>query len=151
MHHRDLLEESGARKRLICGGNRRESRLWGAKLCSHRGITRVCRRARVLTPHGDDAENSEVDRRDEVLEWLRASVATPRERAVKRLELIATSERAVLGIRDPEYRELAGVPLEGQLFVGLAVRDGEVVELRDYPRRDEALRAAGVADGATWR
>jgi hypothetical protein len=57
----------------------------------------------------------------------------------------------VLGIRDPEYRELAGVPLEGQLFVVFAVRNGEVVELRDYPRRDEALRAAGAADWATWR
>ena len=105
----------------------------------------------MLTPHSDDAENSEVDRRGEVLEGLRASVATPRERAVEALELIATSEHALLGIRDPEYRELAGVPLEGQLFVGLAVRDGEVVELRDYPRRDEALRAAGAADRATWQ
>jgi hypothetical protein len=57
----------------------------------------------------------------------------------------------VLGIRDPEYRELAGVPLEGQLFVVFAVRNGEVVELRDYPRRDQALRAAGAADWATWR
>jgi len=89
--------------------------------------------------------------RDEVLEWLRASVATPRERAVEALELIATSEHAVLGIRDPELRELAGVPLEGQQFVVFAVRDGEVVELRDYPRREEALRAAGAADRATWR
>ena len=105
----------------------------------------------MLTPIVMTPKNLEVDRRDEVLEWLRASVATPRERAVEALDLIATSEHAVLGIRDPEYRELAGVPLEGQLFVGLAVRDGEVVELRDYPRRDEALRAAGAADRATWR
>jgi ketosteroid isomerase-like protein len=89
--------------------------------------------------------------RGEVLEWLRASVASPRERAVEALELIATQDHAVLGIRDPEYRELAGLPLEGQLFVVFAVRDGEVVELRDYARRDEALRAAGVADRATWR
>jgi len=88
--------------------------------------------------------------RNEVLEWLRASVA-PRERAVQVLELIATTEHAVLGIRDPERRELAGVPLEGQLFVVFAVRDGEVVELRDYPRREEALRAAGAADRPTWR
>jgi hypothetical protein len=26
------------------------------KLCSHRGITRICRRNRVLTPHTDHAE-----------------------------------------------------------------------------------------------
>jgi ketosteroid isomerase-like protein len=89
--------------------------------------------------------------REEVLEWLRASVASPRERALEALELIATREHVVLGLRDPEYRELAGVPLEGQLFVVFAVRDGEVVELRDYPRRHEALRAAGAADRATWR
>jgi ketosteroid isomerase-like protein len=89
--------------------------------------------------------------RDEVLEWLRASVTAPRRRAVEALELIATSEHAVLGIRDPERRELAGVPLEGQLHVVFAVRDGEVVELRDYARRDEALRAARAHDTATWR
>ena len=86
--------------------------------------------------------------RDQVLEWLRASAAAPRQRAVEALELIATSEHAVLGIRDPERRELAGVPLEGQLFVVFTVREGKVVELRDYPRRDDALRAAGAADKA---
>jgi ketosteroid isomerase-like protein len=89
--------------------------------------------------------------RDEVLEWLRFSATAPREPTVEALELIATSASAVLGIRDPERRELAGVPLEGQLFVVFAVRDGEVVELRDYPRRDEALRAAGAGDSPTWR
>ena len=66
------------------------------------------------------------------------------------LELVATSEHAVLGIRDPERHELAGVPLEGQLFVVFAVRDGAVIELRDYPRRDQALLAAGAEDRATW-
>ena len=40
--------------------------------------------------------------RDEVLEWLRTSAAVARERAVQALELIATSEHAVLGVRDPE-------------------------------------------------
>jgi hypothetical protein len=89
--------------------------------------------------------------RDEVLEWLCASAAAPHERSMQALELIATSEHAVLGIRDPERRELAGVPLQGQLFVVFTVRDGEVVELRDCPRRDGALHAAGVADEATWR
>jgi ketosteroid isomerase-like protein len=89
--------------------------------------------------------------RDEVLEWLHFSATAPRERAVEALELIATSDYAVLGIRDPERRELAGVPLDGQLFVVFAIRDGAVVELRDYPRRAEALRSAGAADGSTWR
>jgi ketosteroid isomerase-like protein len=88
---------------------------------------------------------------DEVLEWLRASASAPRERSVQALELIATREHAVLGVRDPERVELAGVPLEGQLFVVFTIRDGNVVELRDYPRRDEALRAAGAADKGTWR
>src|SRR5262249_26456766 len=88
--------------------------------------------------------------RDEVLAWLRVSVATPRARAVEALELIATSECAVLGIRDPELRERAGVRLEGQQFVVFVLRDGEVVELRDYAHRDEALRAAGAADRAAW-
>ncbi len=30
--------------------------VWGAKLCSERGIIQICRRNRVLTPHRDDAE-----------------------------------------------------------------------------------------------
>ena len=89
--------------------------------------------------------------RDEVLDWLRASAAAPRKRALEALELVATSDHGVLGIRDPERRELAGVPLDGQLFVVFAVRDGEVVELHDYPRRTDALRAAGAADRAVWR
>src|SRR5262249_7258460 len=88
--------------------------------------------------------------RDEVLAWLRTSAARPRERTVQALELTATSDHVVLGIRDPERRELAGVRLEGQLFVDFAVRDGVVVELHDYARRDEALHAAGAADRATW-
>jgi hypothetical protein len=35
----------------------------GPKLCSHRRITRICRRTRVLRRYSDDPENSEVDRR----------------------------------------------------------------------------------------
>jgi ketosteroid isomerase-like protein len=89
--------------------------------------------------------------REAVLEWLRLSATAPREHAIQALELIATSDHAVLGIRDPVRRELAGVPLEGQLFVVFAIRDGEVTELRDYPRRDEALRAAGATENLTWR
>jgi limonene-1,2-epoxide hydrolase len=89
--------------------------------------------------------------RDEVLDWLRAGTASPRERAIEALELISTREHVVLGIRDPGRRELAGVPLEGQLFVVFAIRDAQVVELRDYPRRNEALLAARATDKATWR
>jgi hypothetical protein len=34
------------------------------KLCSHRGIIPICSRSRMLWSYSDDAENSEVDRRD---------------------------------------------------------------------------------------
>jgi hypothetical protein len=30
--------------------------VWVPKLCSQRGIIRICRRNRLLTPHTDDAE-----------------------------------------------------------------------------------------------
>jgi ketosteroid isomerase-like protein len=85
--------------------------------------------------------------REEVLEWLRASAGAPPERSVEALELVATSEHVVLGIRDPKRRELAGVALEGQLFVVFSIRDGVVVELRDYPRRADALRPQAEPTG----
>jgi hypothetical protein len=46
------------------------------KLCSQPVIIRICTRNRVLTSHTDDAENSEVDRPDNLNTESRAGAET---------------------------------------------------------------------------
>jgi hypothetical protein len=46
--------------------------------------------------------------RDEVLDWLRLSATAPRDHTVEGLELIATSEYAVLGIATPSAASWPG-------------------------------------------
>jgi ketosteroid isomerase-like protein len=86
--------------------------------------------------------------RDQVLAWLRASPA--RAHRVDALELVGSESHVVLGVHDESREELAGVELHGQLFTVFTVRDGQIMQLRDYAHRAEALAAAGQGDHA-WR
>jgi limonene-1,2-epoxide hydrolase len=79
--------------------------------------------------------------RDQVLAWLRASPARPHQ--VDALELVANHEHVVLGVHDQTREELAGVTLHGQLFTVFTVRDGQIMHLRDYADRADALADAG--------
>jgi ketosteroid isomerase-like protein len=60
-------------------------------------------------------------------------------------------DRVVLGIRSPGIADVAGEPLEGQLFDVFTFRDGRITRIDDYRRRGEALAAVGAAEGADWR
>jgi limonene-1,2-epoxide hydrolase len=86
--------------------------------------------------------------RDQVLAWLRASPASPHQ--VDALELVADQNRVVLGVRDQTREELAGVELHGQLFTVFTVDDGQIVQLRDYAHRADALADASL-DDPRWR
>jgi limonene-1,2-epoxide hydrolase len=86
--------------------------------------------------------------REQVLAWLRASLAGPHQ--VDALELIANRDHVVLGVHDESREELAGVELKGQLFTVFTVRDGQIVQLRDHAQRAKALAEAGRSDHQ-WR
>jgi ketosteroid isomerase-like protein len=82
------------------------------------------------------------DGREQVLAWLRAAPAQPPD--VDALELLADTDHVVLGVRNHARQELAGVHLDGQLFTVFTVRDGQIVHLRDYAHRADALAQAGL-------
>jgi hypothetical protein len=89
--------------------------------------------------------------REEAMDMLREQQRE--EHGVEALELIATEERVVLGVRSTQLQEIGGVPLGGQIFQVFTLRhhDGRIVRVDEYTRRSEALEAAGAEDHADWR
>jgi hypothetical protein len=69
------------------------------------------------------------------------------------MEVIATEEQVVLGVRSSQLREVGGVPLRGQIFQVFTLRqgDGRIVRVDEYERRGEALAAAGAEGRGEWR
>jgi limonene-1,2-epoxide hydrolase len=86
--------------------------------------------------------------REQVLAWLRARPARPHQ--VDALELVANHDHVVLGVHDDHANSFSGVELHGQLFTVFAVRDGQIVQLRDHAQRANALVEAGRSDHQ-WR
>jgi limonene-1,2-epoxide hydrolase len=75
----------------------------------------------------------------------------PGLRGAETVELIlAGAGTVVLGAKVPGLSEIGGVPVHGQIFNVFRIRDGRIVEVVDYARRDEALAAAG-AQAPAWR
>jgi hypothetical protein len=75
----------------------------------------------------------------------------PGLRGAEAVELIsAGAETVVLGAKVEGLSEVGGVPVHGQLFNVFSVRDGRIVTVADYARREEALAAAG-ANPPRWR
>jgi hypothetical protein len=89
--------------------------------------------------------------RDEAMEMLREQQRE--EHGVEALELIATEDRVMLGIRSTQLQEIGGVPLGGQIFQVFTLRDhdGRIVRVDEYRRRSEALEAAGAEGRSDWR
>jgi hypothetical protein len=85
-------------------------------------------------------------RRTAVLDDFRAR--SGRELQVEALQLLAGDDCVVLAIRDRGLRELAGVELDGQLFLVFTLRDGRIAHFRDYARRADALDDAGLREPA---
>ena len=78
-------------------------------------------------------------------EWQRE------DHGVEALELVATEDRVVLGIRSTQLQEIGGVPLGGQILNDFTLSDGRIVRIDDYLRRSEALAAAGAEGWGDWR
>ena len=87
--------------------------------------------------------------RDEVIDTFRGALDERRE--IDALEFIRGEDRIVMGARGPNMTEVAGEPLEGQIYNVFTLRDGRVTRIDDYRRRAEALTAAGIAEDAGWR
>jgi len=54
-------------------------------------------------------------------------------------------------VRGPTLIEVAGEPLEGQIFNVFTLRDGRIIRIDDYRRRSQALAAAAIATDVGWR
>ena len=87
--------------------------------------------------------------RDAVLEVLRGPAPDPS--AVEAFELIAADDHVVVGVRHPELPELDGVDIGGQIFNVFRLRDGRIVHIQDYARREDALVAAGAEERGHWQ
>jgi hypothetical protein len=88
--------------------------------------------------------------RGEAMEMLREQQRE--EHGVEALELIASGEKVVLGMRSTQLQEIEGMPLGGQIFQVFTLRhhDGRIVQVDEYRRRSEALEAAGAEDRGDW-
>ena len=89
--------------------------------------------------------------RDQAMEMLRGQQRE--EHGVEALELIATEQKVVLGVRSTQLQEIGGVPLGGQIFQVFTLRnhDGRIVRVDEYTRRGEALEAVGAEGRGDWR
>lgn len=87
--------------------------------------------------------------RSEAMEMLREQERE--EHGVEALELLATKEKVMLGVRSTQLREVGGVPLGGQIFQVFTLRDGIIVRVDEYERRGDALATADAEDQGDWR
>jgi len=94
-------------------------------------------------------EDFVCENRDEAMEMLREQQRE--EHGVEALELVATEEKVVLGVRSTQLQEVGGVPLGGQIFQVFTLRDGVIVRVDEYRRRGKALAAAGAEGRGDWR
>jgi ketosteroid isomerase-like protein len=94
-------------------------------------------------------EDLACEDRDQAMEMLREQQRE--EHGVEALELVATEEKVMLGIRSTQLQEVGGVPLGGQIFQVFTLRDGIIVRVDEYERRGEALVAADAEDRGDWR
>ena len=87
--------------------------------------------------------------REQAMELLREQQRE--EHGVEALELVATEEKVMLGVRSTQLQEVGGVPLGGQIFQVFTLREGVIVRVDEYERRGEALAAAGADGRGEWR
>jgi ketosteroid isomerase-like protein len=123
-------------------------------LGAHRdhGLERL---AELLDP---DVEQRWVDgkvycaNRDQLLAW-KAALPRHAEYLLDGVEALrGDDEHVVLGVHGAHVEAVGGVHVGGHLYEVFTIRDGRIVAIRAYLRRDEALAAAGAPPGsAAWR
>jgi hypothetical protein len=60
---------------------------------------------------------------------------------VSGIELHADGDQVMLGVRSPDLTEIAGEPLDGEIYEVFTITDGLIVRMDEYRTRDEALDA----------
>jgi hypothetical protein len=77
---------------------------------------------------------------------------------VDALDLLADDDQVLLGIRSPDFTEIAGEILDGQIFEVFTIEDGLIVRIDEFKTRDAALEtmrqhrdapAAGASSAAS--
>jgi hypothetical protein len=103
--------------------------------------------ARALDPdvvHEGVVPSLTCHNREEVVAQARATMDRER-REIHRLELTAGPDTVVLNVAGPEFSEVGGIPLDGEIFVVFTLRGDQIVRIHDYRSREDAFRAAGLA------
>jgi ketosteroid isomerase-like protein len=59
-------------------------------------------------------------------------------------EMLDVGDRVLIQLRGTRLDRLGAKGIIPRLFQVIVVRDGKVVSIRDYPRREDALAAAGI-------
>src|SRR5688572_14495391 len=87
--------------------------------------------------------------RDEVVDALGEQL--PLRIEVDAFEFIAAPGHVVVGTRSNDLPEPPGVDLDGQIYTVFERRDRRFVAIREFARRDDALKAAGLEGVTPWR
>jgi len=85
--------------------------------------------------------------REQVLNNIRARGGQRPD--VEGLELYAEGDQLLFGVRSPDFVEVAGEPLNGQVNQVFTIAEGLIVRMDQHPSRDEALEAMRVRREAT--
>jgi catechol 2,3-dioxygenase-like lactoylglutathione lyase family enzyme/ketosteroid isomerase-like protein len=77
--------------------------------------------------------------RAHVLDNVRAASGQLPE--VEGIELSATGDQVLFGVRSPDFTELFGEHLDGELFTVFTIRDGLIVRMEEFKTREAAEQA----------
>jgi ketosteroid isomerase-like protein len=61
------------------------------------------------------------------------------------LELVPAPDHVILAARSADLREIAGIPLAGEIYNVFTIVDDKITRIEDHADRDGALRAAGLS------
>ncbi len=87
--------------------------------------------------------------RDQVLDNVRARGGQRPD--VQGIELYAEGDQVLFGARSPDFVEVAGEPLNGEVNQVFTIAEGLIVRMDQYPDRDAALEAMRVRHEAIGR
>ena len=92
--------------------------------------------------------------RQQLLAWARERLENrPTEYEIDAVEVVGAGDRVVMSVRGPHLERVGDENVGGQLSEVFTIRDGRIVAIRQYLRRAEALRTAGIdnLETADWR
>jgi ketosteroid isomerase-like protein len=88
--------------------------------------------------------------REQLVAWIGGRISRSEFRVDAVEVVVGDEDHVAMGVRGPDLEEVGGEYVGGQLYEVFTIRDGRIVAIRHYLRRDEALAAAG-ARSVPWR